>query len=190
MLHQEGPSLRAAMGSSQSFRSPASGSANGCVAFLSVLPLLADRRRQRVEKRVEHPRKWRSLFKRESLQRAGIAAHRRGLQRESVIARRVDLVQIYGDLPQDDRNGRARGNRHWRGSLLLPNAAIEADGIHHVFVGTDLNGTIRSLGSLTVWIGGNFGGHCHTGHPSTHLHVDGDVSGQFEPTREGVPALP
>jgi hypothetical protein len=92
------------------------------------------------------------------------------------------LVHIYGDLHKTIEIG-GQGEIVIGGSVL-PNAAIEADGIHHVFVGTDLNGTIRSLGSLEVWVGGNFGGHCHTGNPITQLHVGGDISGQFEPTRE------
>ncbi len=94
------------------------------------------------------------------------------------------LVHIYGDLAKTIEIG-GQGEIVIGGSML-PNAAIEADGIHRVFVGNDLNGTIRSLGSLAVWLGGNFGGECHTGHPSTHFHVSGDVSGQFEPTREAA----
>jgi hypothetical protein len=92
------------------------------------------------------------------------------------------LVHIYGDLTKTIEIG-GHGEIVIGGSVL-PNAAIEADGIHHVFVGSDLNGTLRSLGSLSVWVGGNFGGQCHTGHPSTNFHVNGDVSGQFEPTRD------
>jgi hypothetical protein len=94
------------------------------------------------------------------------------------------LVHIYGDLATTIEIG-GHGEVVIGGSML-PNAAIEADGIHHVFVGTDLNVTIRSLGSLAIWVGGNFGGECHTGHPSTRFHVSGDVSGQFEPTREAA----
>jgi hypothetical protein len=89
------------------------------------------------------------------------------------------LVQIYGDLSSKIEIGHM--GEIVIGGSLLPGAAIEADGIHDVFVGGDLNGTIRSLGSLHIWVCGSFGGDVHTGDPITHIYVAGDVTGQVEP---------
>jgi hypothetical protein len=92
------------------------------------------------------------------------------------------LVQIFGDLSSKIEIGDQ--GEVVIGGNFLPGASIEADGIHDVFVGDDLNGTIRSLGSLDVWVGGDFGGAGHTGHPSTHIHVEGNMTGHLEPTRK------
>ena len=105
--------------------------------------------------------------------------------RENITLPGGGTIHIYGDLHKTIEIG---GHAEVViGGSILPNAAIEGDaGIHRVFVGGDLNGTIRSLGSLTVWVEGNFGGHCHTGPPSTHFHVGRDVSGTFEPARDAA----
>jgi hypothetical protein len=89
------------------------------------------------------------------------------------------LVQIYGDLSSTIEIG-----NHGEiviGGGLSPSAVIEADGIHQVFVRGDLNGTIRSLGSLQIWVCGDFGGHVSTGHPITDIYVAGDVTGHVTP---------
>ena len=70
----------------------------------------------------------------------------------------------------------------------LPDAHIEADGIQHVFVGGDLQGTIRSTGSLTASVGRDFIGTIHTGRPVTNLRVRGDFAGGIRP--ENKASLP
>jgi hypothetical protein len=90
------------------------------------------------------------------------------------------LVHIYGDLRSTIEIGHM--GEIVIGGSLLPGASIEAEGIHQVFVGGDLNGTIRSLGSLHIWVCGNFGGRIRTGDPVTDMYVAGDITGQVEPT--------
>jgi hypothetical protein len=92
------------------------------------------------------------------------------------------LVHIYGDLRSTIEIGHM--GEIVIGGSLLPGAAIEAEGIHQVFVGGDLNGTIRSLGSLHIWVCGDFGGQIQTGDPITDMYVAGDITGQVEPTDE------
>jgi hypothetical protein len=89
------------------------------------------------------------------------------------------LAQIYGDLSSTVEIGDQ--GEVVVGGNLMPGAAIEADGIHHIFIRGDLNGTIRSPGSLHIWICGNFGGEIQTGDPSATIYVAGDVSGQIAP---------
>jgi hypothetical protein len=95
------------------------------------------------------------------------------------------LIHIYGDLANTIT---IRGQSEIViGGHILPGAAIELDearGIAHVFVGSDMSGTISSRGSVTVWIGGNFGGDLQTGSPSTRIHIEGDASGRVEPIHE------
>jgi hypothetical protein len=89
------------------------------------------------------------------------------------------LVHVYGDLSSTIEIG-----NHGEiviGGSLSPGAVIESDGIHQVFVRGDLNGTIRSLGSLEIWVCGDFGGHVSTGSPITDIYVAGDVTGQIAP---------
>jgi hypothetical protein len=89
------------------------------------------------------------------------------------------LLHIYGDLANTISIG-GQGEIVIGGSLL-PDARIEADGIQHVFVGGDLQGTIRSTGSLTAYVGHDFSGTIHTGHPMTKLRVRGDFAGGIRP---------
>jgi hypothetical protein len=93
------------------------------------------------------------------------------------------MVHIYGDVKQTV-DIREQGEIVIGGSVL-PGAAIEADGIQNIFIGGDLRGEIRSKGSLHVWIRGNLIRTIYTGDPSTEVHVQGDLIGQFKPTRGG-----
>jgi hypothetical protein len=102
--------------------------------------------------------------------------------RENLTLTDGGLIHIYGDLHKTIEI--AGHGEIVIGGSVLPKGAIEAEGIQHVFVGGDLNGTVRGLGTLKVSIEGNFGGNCHTGTPSTRFHVGGDVSGTFEPAHK------
>ena len=89
------------------------------------------------------------------------------------------LIHIYGELA--NTISIAGQGEIVIGGSLLPDAHIEADGIQHVFVGGDLQGTIRSTGSLTASVGRDFIGTIHTGRPVTNLRVRGDFAGGIRP---------
>jgi cytoskeletal protein CcmA (bactofilin family) len=107
------------------------------------------------------------------------AIHVGGDCRGNLTLQNGGLLQIYGDLSATVEIGHM--GEVILGGSLLPGAAIEADGIHHVFIQGDLSGSIRSRGSLAIWVCGSLAGDVRTGNPSTHLYVAGDVSGQITP---------
>lgn len=65
---------------------------------------------------------------------------------------------------------------------ILDGASISGDGILHVFVGGDMTGCLRSLGSCTAWIERHLRGEIWTGSPSTHVHVLGDCTATIRPS--------
>lgn len=88
------------------------------------------------------------------------------------------LVHVCGDL-----GARLTLGGHSQviiGGDILPRASIEATGITQVFVGGDVDGTIRGSSSLKIATNGNLQGLISTGHPSTHLRVGGEVVGVHE----------
>jgi cytoskeletal protein CcmA (bactofilin family) len=103
----------------------------------------------------------------------------RGDCRGDLTLKKGGLIQIFGDLNSKIEIG-DQGEIVIGGSLL-PHAVIEADYHHHIFVRGNVDGSIRSRGSLQIWVYGDFRGQIQTGHPTTVLYVAGDVSGRIEP---------
>lgn len=94
------------------------------------------------------------------------------------------LVQIYGDLSKTITIG-GQGEIVIGGNVL-PEAVIQADGIHSVFVGGDLSGKVHSTDSLSAHVSHDFNGLIKTGTPSTFLHINGDSNGQIQPTDDAA----
>jgi cytoskeletal protein CcmA (bactofilin family) len=92
------------------------------------------------------------------------------------------LVHVYGDLA--DRITVAANCNIVIGGKILQGAGIEAEGITHIFVGGDVDGFVRSAGSMKVSVHGNMNGMIGTGHPSIRLRVQGNFSGQMQPTKK------
>jgi cytoskeletal protein CcmA (bactofilin family) len=90
------------------------------------------------------------------------------------------LLQIYGDLNSTVEIG-AQGEIVIGGDVSS-GGVLQADGIQCVFIGGDLSGSIRSHGSLHIWVCGNLDGQIQTGDPITRVYAGGDVTGRFEPT--------
>jgi len=68
--------------------------------------------------------------------------------------------------------------------------SIETDGIARIFVGGDLAGDVRNLGSSMLWVHGNLSGDVLAGTPSTEIHVMGDWEGLVQPSqRAGMLAI-
>jgi hypothetical protein len=70
---------------------------------------------------------------------------------------------------------------------LLGAVSISGEGILNVFVGGNVDGELRSSGSLKAWVQGHLRGRVWTGKPSTRLWVLGDCTATIRPSEE--PAL-
>ena len=63
------------------------------------------------------------------------------------------------------------------GGDVVEGVVIETTGINSLYVGGDFRGTIRSLGSLTLVVKGDFEGKLITGHPISTLVIEGNYKG-------------
>jgi hypothetical protein len=92
------------------------------------------------------------------------------------------LIHIQGDLTASIEVG--GHSEIVIGGNVKDGAGIQAEGISHIFVGGDVDGFVRSSGSMTLCVRGNMRGNIGTGSPSTKLRVQGDFIGQLQPTKK------